>query len=50
MSAPPVTLSIAHCLVARIERNTMYLPMKISSERQKGIEILEEGSVRPGVV
>ena len=43
MSAPPVTLSIAHCLVAQIERNTMYLPMKISSERQKGVEIIEEG-------
>ena len=41
-SAPPVTLSIAHSLVVQIERNTMYLPMKISSERQKGIEIVEE--------
>ena len=40
---PPVTLSIAQCLVARIERNTMYLPIKISSEKQKGIEIVEEG-------
>ena len=42
-SAPPVTLSIAQCLVAWIERNTMYLPIKISSEKQKGIEIVEEG-------
>ena len=40
---PPVTLSIASCLVARVERNTMYLPIKISSEKQKGIEIVEEG-------
>ena len=43
MSAPPITLSIANCLVARVERNTMYLPMKISSEKQAGIEIVEEG-------
>ena len=43
MSAPPITLSIANCLVARVERNTMYLPMKISSEKQTGIEIVEEG-------
>jgi hypothetical protein len=42
-SAPPITLSIANCLVARVERNTMYLPMKISSEKQKNIEIVEEG-------
>ena len=40
---PPVTLSIAQCLVARIERNTMYLPIKILSEKQKGIEIVKEG-------
>ena len=40
---PPVTLSIAQCLVARIERNTIYLPIKILSEKQKGIEIVEEG-------
>ena len=39
---PPVTLSIAHCLVARVEWNTMYLPMKILSEKH-GIEIVEEG-------
>ena len=42
-SAPPITLSIANCLVARVERNTMYLPIKISSEKQKEIEIVEEG-------
>ena len=40
---PPVTLSIANCLVARVERNTMYLPIKISSEKQRSIEIVEEG-------
>ena len=43
MSAPPITLSIANCLVAQVERNTMYLPVKISSEKQTGIEIVEEG-------
>src|ERR1700752_1584722 len=43
MSAPPVTLSISHCLVAQVDRNTMYLPMRISSEKQKEIEIVEEG-------
>ena len=42
-SAPLITLSIVNCLVARIEQNTMYLPMKISSEKQPGIEIVEEG-------
>ena len=43
MSVPSVTLSIAQYLVARIERNTMYLPIKILSEKQRGIEIVEEG-------
>ena len=42
-SVPPVILSIAQCLVAQIERNTMYLPIKISYEKQKGIEIIKEG-------
>jgi hypothetical protein len=43
MSAPPIILSIANCLVARVEHNTIYLPIKISSEKQEGIEIVEEG-------
>ena len=43
MSVPLVTLSISNCLVARVDRNTMYLPMKISSEKQKEIEFVEEG-------
>ena len=42
MSVPPVTLSIAHCLVARVDRNTMYLPVKISSEKQKELEIVDK--------
>ena len=33
----------ANCLVAQVERITMYLPMKILSENQTGIEIVEEG-------
>ena len=42
-SASPITLSIANCLVAQVEWNTMYLPIKISSEKQKEIELIEEG-------
>ena len=45
MSASPM-LSIAQCLVARVDHNSMNLPMKISSE--KGIEIVEEGFVDSG--
>ena len=42
-SVSPTILSIAQCLVARVDNNSMYLPMKLSSETQKGIEIVEEG-------
>ena len=42
MSASP-TLSIAQCLVARVDNNSMNLPIKLSSEKQKGIEIVDEG-------
>src|SRR6202044_2515306 len=42
MSVSP-TLSIANCLVARVDHNSMNLPMKLSSEKQKEIEIVEEG-------
>ena len=34
MSASP-TLSIAQCLVAQVDNNSMNLPIKISSEKQK---------------
>ena len=37
------TLSIAQCLVARVDNNSMNLPIKLSSEKQKGIEIVDEG-------
>ena len=39
-SASPM-LSIAQCLVAQVDYNSMNLPMKILSE--KGMEIVEEG-------
>ena len=39
-------LSIAQCLVARVDYNSMNLPMKISSEKR--IEIIEEGFVDSG--
>ena len=39
-------LSIAQCLVAQVDHNSMNLPMKILSE--KGIEIIEEGFVDSG--
>ena len=42
MSASP-TLSIAQCLVARVDNYSMNLPIKLSSEKQKGIEIVDEG-------
>jgi hypothetical protein len=42
-SVSPSILSIASCLLARIEKNTMYLPMKAMSEKQKEIEIVEDG-------
>ena len=42
MSASP-TLSIAQCLIARVNNNAMNLPIKLSSEKQKEIEIVEEG-------
>ena len=42
MSASP-TLSIAQCLVARVDNNSMNLPIKLLSEKQKGIEIVNEG-------
>src|SRR5271169_4111306 len=37
------TLSIESCLVARVDGNSMNIPMKISSEKQTEIEIVEEG-------
>ena len=39
MSASP-TLSIAQCLIARVDNNAMTLPIKLSSEKQKKIEIV----------
>ena len=42
MSASP-TLSIAQCLIAWVDNNAMNLPIKLSSEKQKEIEIVEEG-------
>ena len=42
MSASP-TLSIAQCLLAQVDNNAMNLPIKLLSEKQKGIEIIEEG-------
>ena len=42
MSASP-TLSIAQCLIARVNNNAMNLPIKLSSEKQKEIEIVKEG-------
>jgi transposase InsO family protein len=44
----PYILSIAQCLVTRVDHNSMYLPMKLSSEKQKGIEIVEEGFLDSG--
>ena len=41
-SASP-TLSIAQCLIARVNNNAMNLPIKLLSEKQKEIEIVEEG-------
>ena len=41
-SASP-TLSIAQCLLARVDNNAMNLSIKLSSEKQKEIEIVEEG-------
>ena len=34
MSASP-TLSIAQCLIARVDNNAMNLPIKLSSKKQK---------------
>ena len=42
MSASP-TLSIAQCLIARVNKNAMNLPIKLLSKKQKEIEIVEEG-------
>ena len=42
MSASP-TLSITQCLIAQVDNNAMNLPIKLSSEKQKEIEIVEEG-------
>jgi hypothetical protein len=47
-SVSPSVLSIANCLVTRVENNTMYLPMKLLSEKQPGIEIVEEGFLDSG--
>ena len=47
MSASP-TLSVAQCLVARVDNNSMNLPIKLSSEKQKGIEIVKEGFLDSG--
>ena len=42
MSASP-TLSIAQCLLAQVNNNSMNLPIKLSSKKQKEIEIVKEG-------
>jgi hypothetical protein len=44
----PIILSIANCLVARVDNNSMNLPMKLSSEKQKEMEIVEEGFLDSG--
>jgi len=44
----PSILSIANCLVARVDNNSMNLPMKLSSKRQKEVEIVEEGFLDSG--
>ena len=41
-SASP-TLSIAQCSIAQVDNNAMNLPIKLLSEKQKEIEIIEEG-------
>ena len=41
MSASPI-LSIAQCLYARVNNNAMNLPIKLSSEKQKEIELLKK--------
>ena len=43
-----LTLSIAQCLIARVNNNAMNLPIKLSSEKQKEIEIVEEGFLNCG--
>ena len=43
MTSASPTLSIAQCLSARVDNNAMNLPIKLSSEKQKEIEIVEEG-------
>ena len=40
MLASP-TLPIAQCLITRVDNNAMNLPIKLSSEKQKEIEIVE---------
>ena len=49
MSVSPSILSIAQCLVARVKHNSMYLSMKLLSEKQ-GIEIVEEGLLDSGAM
>ena len=43
MTSASPTLSIAQCLLARVDSNAMNLPIKLLSEKQKEIEIIEEG-------
>ena len=41
MASP--TLPIAQCLITRVDNNAMNLSIKLLSEKQKEIEIIEEG-------
>ena len=43
MTSASPTLSIAQCLLARVDNNAMNLPIKLSSKTQKEIEIVKEG-------
>lgn len=39
----PSLESIASCLTTRIDNNSMYLPMKCTSKKQRNLEINEDG-------
>lgn len=43
MTTSPVTLSIANCLLAQVDQNSMNLPLKLLSEKQGTLEIIKEG-------
>ena len=43
-----IVLTISNCLVARVQNNSMNIPLRLSSEKQKGIVIVEEGFLDSG--